>query len=303
MTNKPSGRDGVLLSIIVIGLASVVGLSRWLDSHRPPINASVEEEQLYLEGTTVRRLSLGFNGLAADWYWMRSLQYVGGKLLNTHETFRLDNMSRLNLKLLAPLLDAATTLDPEFMEPYEYAAVILPAVNVPDAIRIIYKGIAANPSGWRLYQHLGYIHWQQKDFTSAAEAYSRGAAIPGAPRWMEAMKAKMLGEGGSRDTAREIYLHMYQEAGDDQVKEMAHRHLMRLDSLVERDGLRKILTAYQSRSGHCPASWKDVEPVFRALRLRIDASGAPLDPSGAPYVLDTSKCEVVLDPKSEVPQI
>jgi tetratricopeptide (TPR) repeat protein len=302
MINKPSGHDGILLSIILVGLASVVGLSRSIDSHRPPTNITVEEEQLYLNGTTVRRISLGFNGLAADWYWMRSLQYVGGKLLNAHENIRLDDMSPLNLKLLAPLLDAATTLDPEFMEPYEYAAVILPGVKVEDAIRIINKGIAANPSAWRLYQHLGYIYWQQKDFKGAADAYGRGATIPGSPPWMEAMKAKMLGEGGSRGTAREIYLHMYQEAGDDQVKGMARRHLMRLDSLDEREGLRKILAAYQSRSGRCPSSWKDVEPVFRALRLRIGPLGAPLDPSGTPYVLDQKKCEVELDPKSEVPR-
>ena len=301
MMNKPSGRDVVLLSIILIGLTCLVGLSHWIDSHRQPTDAALEEEQLYLQGTTVRRISLGFNGLAADWYWMRSLQYVGGKLLNTHENIRLDNMSPLNLKLLAPLLDAATTLDPEFMEPYEYAAVVLPGVNIENAIRIINKGIAANPPAWRLYQHLGYIHWQQKDFKAAAEAYGRGAAIPGSPPWMEAMKARMLAEGGSPTTAREIYLHMYQEAGDKQVKEMARRHLMRLDSLGERDGLRKILTAYQARSGHCPSSWRDVEPVFRALRLRVDASGAPLDPSGTPYVLDNAKCEAELDPKSEVP--
>jgi hypothetical protein len=301
MMNKPSGRDGVLLSIILIGVASVVGLSQWLDSHRPANNATVEEEQLYLTGTTVRRVCLGFNGLAADWYWMRSLQYVGGKLLNAHQGIGLDNLSPLNLKLLAPLLDAATTLDPEFMEPYEYAAIILPEVNVADAIRIINKGIAANPSAWRLYQHLGYIYWQQKNFGAAADAYGRGATIPGAPPWMQAMKAKMLGEGGSPDTAREIYVHMYQEAGDEQVKEMARWHLMRLDSVDERAGLRKILAAYQSRTGRCPASWKDLEPVFRTLRLRIDASGAPLDPAGTPYVLNNIKCEAELDPKSEVP--
>src|SRR2546430_10568381 len=173
MMNKPSGRDVVLLSIILIGLASVVGLSQWIDSHRSPAYDAVADEQLYLKRATVRRMSLGFNGLAADWYWMRSLQYVGGKLLNTHENIRLDNMSPLNLKLLAPLLDAATTLDPQFMEPYEYAAVVLPGVNVENAIRIINKGIAVNPSAWRLYQHLGYIYWQQTDFESAAEAYGR----------------------------------------------------------------------------------------------------------------------------------
>ena len=291
-----------MLFVILVGLASVVGLSRWIDAHQTPGNVTVEEEQLYLNGTTVRRVSLGFNGLAADWYWMRSLQYLGGKLLHANERIRLDDMSPLNLKLLAPLLDASTTLDPEFMEPYEYAAVILPGVNVQDAIHIVNKGIAANPSAWLLYQHLGYIYWQQKDFAAAADAYGRGAAIPGAPPWMQAMKAKMLAEGGSRYTAREIYSHMYEAAGDDRVKEMARRHLMRLDSLDEREALQKILAAYQARSGRCPSSWKDLESVFRALHLRIDATAAPFDPSGTPYVLDSRKCEVQLDPKSEVPQ-
>src|SRR6266404_4589883 len=242
MMNKPSGGDVVLLSIILIGLASVVGLSQWIDSHRPPTDAAVEEEQLYLQGTTVRRMSLGFNGLAADWYWLRSLQYVGGKLLNTHENIRLDNMSSLNLKLLAPLLDAATTLDPEFMEPYEYAAVVLPGVNVENAVRIINKGIAANPSAWRLYQHLGYIYWQQKDFQAAGEAYDQGSKLPGAPPWMVAMKAKMATEGGSRDLAREIYSSIYEQASNQNVKEMARRRLLELDSLDQRDQIRKVLS-------------------------------------------------------------
>ncbi|MEP6741981.1 MAG: hypothetical protein ABJB61_05735 [bacterium] len=301
MMNKWSGRDGALLLIILIGLASVVGLSRWIDARKPPGDAAVEEEQLYLNGRTVKRMSLGFNGLAADWYWMRSLQYVGGKLLSSTQTIRLDDMSPLNLKLLAPLLDSATTLDPEFMEPYEYAAIILPGVKVEDAIRITNKGIAANPSAWRLYQHLGYIYWQQKDYQAAADAYGRGAGITGSPAWMEAMRAKMLSEGGSQNTAREIYMHMYQEAGDDQVKEMARRQLMRLDSLDEREGLRKLLATYKSRVGHCPSSWKDLAPVVRDLRLRVDVSGAPVDPSGAPYLLISAKCDVDLDPKSEVP--
>ncbi len=301
MTNKWSGRDGVLLTIILIGLVGVVGISRWIDARKPPINVSVEEEQLYLNGKTVRRMSLGFNGLAADWYWMRSLQYVGGKLLNAQQTIRLDDMSPLNLRLLAPLLDAATTLDPQFMEPYEYAAIILPGVNVDDAIRITNKGIAANPSAWRLYQHLGYIYWQQKDFAAAADSYGRGASIPGSPSWMQAMEAKMIGEGGSRETAREIYQHMYQEAGDEHVKEMARKHLMRLDSLNERDGLRRLLTAYRDRVGHCPFTWRELAPALRELRVRVDFSGAPLDPSGVAYLLINGECGVDLDPKSEVP--
>jgi hypothetical protein len=85
------------------------------------------------------------------------------------------------------------------------------------------------------------------------------------------------------------------------VKDMAHKRLLQLDSLDQRDSLRKLFTAYQTRTGKCPNSWKEIEPVFRALRMPVAASGAPLDPSGVPYVLQPGACEVDLDPKSEIP--
>ena len=286
--------------VIVIGMASAALLVRRIDTLRPPPDPNAIDESLYLDGKTARRISLGFNGLAADWYWMRSLQYVGRKIINDNDV-SIDNLGLLNLKLLAPLLDTATTLDPEFLDPYEYAAIVLPAINVEDAIRITKKGIAANPNAWRLYQHLGYIYWQQRDYQAASEMYGRGAQIAGAPPWMEAMKAKMAADGGSRTTAREIYTRMYEQSADEKVKDMARKRLLQLDSLDQQDSLRKFFATYQSRTGKCPSSWKEIEPVFRALRVPVDASGAPLDPSGVPYVLRAGACEVELDPKSEIP--
>lgn len=286
--------------VVVIGMTCAALLVRRLDMLRPPEDPNAIDESLYVNGKTARRISLGFNGLAADWYWMRSLQYVGRKIINDNDV-PLDNLGLLNLKLLAPLLDTATTLDPEFLDPYEYAAIVLPSINVNEAIRITQKGIEANPNEWRLYHHLGYIYWQQHDYQAASEYYGRGAQIAGAPPWMEAMKAKMAADGGSRSTAREIYARMYEGSADEKVKDMARKHLLQLDSLDQRDGLRKLFAAYQSRTGKCPNSWKDVESVLRALRIEVDASGAPLDPSGMPYVLRAGACEVDLDPKSEIP--
>ena len=117
----------------------------------------------------------------------------------------------------------------------------------------------------------------------------------------EAMKAKMLAEGGSRETAREIYTRMYEQSTDDKVKDMARKRLLQLDSLDQRDSLRKLFAAFQARAGRCPTSWKELDPLLRALRVPLDASGAPLDPSGVPYVLRAGACEVDLDPKSEIP--
>ncbi len=300
-TNTTSTRSDILLVVIILlGLTGIFALSRSLDNNRVFAEQRFEEEELYLTGDTLKRMSLAFNGLAADWYWMRSLQYVGGKILNLPDDAQLYDLEQLDLRLLAPLLDTATTLDPQFLEPYEYAAMVLSGIQTDEAVRIIKKGIDSNPSAWRLYQHLGYIHWQQKDFKAASEAYGKGAGLPDAPSWMEAMSARMAAEGGSRATAREIYQRMYEEAVDNKVREMARRRLFQVDSLEERDVLRKVIAGFQSKTGRCPASWQEIAPVLSALSMRVDISGVPLDPSGTPYLL--VKCEVELDPKSEVPQ-
>jgi hypothetical protein len=159
----------MLIAMIVLGLALVVVLSKSIDARRPPVDLAVEEERLYINGNTAKRLSLGFNGLIGDWYWMRSLQYVGRKVLTLRQGAILDDLGNANLKLLPALLDTATTLDPQFIEPYEYGAIVLPGSDVDAAIRLTKKGIAANPSSWRLYHHLGYIYWQRGDFATAAE--------------------------------------------------------------------------------------------------------------------------------------
>jgi len=278
-----------LALVIAIGMLATIGLAQFIDARRPPADVSANDENLYLNARTAKRISLGFNGLAADWYWMRSLQYVGRKIIDNQNNASLDDLSQLDLRLLAPLLENATTLDPEFLDPYEYAAVVLPAIDVQEAIRITRKGIDANPNAWRLYQHLGYIYWQQHDYATAAEVYGRGAAVPGVPPWMQAMKARMAAEGGSRDTAREIYTRMFEQSADDKVKDMAHRRLLQLDSLDQRDDLHKLFVAYQTRTGRCPATWRD-----------INFPAAPLDPSGAPYVLKPGKCEVELGESSEI---
>lgn len=290
-----------LVVVILVGMAGIVAIARGNESHTPPTIAEVESENLYLSGTTVRKMSLGFNGVVADWYWMRSLQYVGKKIINSPHEIQIDNLGELDLKMLAPLLDAATTVDPQFMEPYQYAAVVLVDVDPKKAIEILNKGIIANPSAWRLHQHLGFIYWKLGDFKSASEIYGKGAAIPGAPPWMEAMKAKMFAEGGSRNLAREIYGRMFQQAEDQQVRDMARRRLYQLDSLDQQDVMRRVLSLFQSKFGRCPSAWREIEPALRSLRFALDSAGAPVDPSGAAYVLDNSGCKIEVGPNSQVP--
>jgi len=300
-------KDTLLVSVIVVGLAAVVLLAHWMDHHRQDMNARFSEERLYVDGATAKRLTFAFNGIAADWYWMRSLQYVGRKIINyedTHEGgFYLHDLTLLDLHLLPSLLRVTTTLDPQFMAPYEYGAVILPELNQDEAISLLNYGIAANPSSWRLYQHLGYIYWQRKDYSQASDVYAAGAKLPGAPAWMAAISARMKAEGGSRDAAREMYEHLYEASNDEAVKEMVTKQIMRLDSLDERDAIRRILDDYRAQSGRCASSWRDVAGALRTARLKIDSlSGAPLDPSSAPYRLIKNGCDLDLNENTRVPK-
>jgi tetratricopeptide (TPR) repeat protein len=302
MADVPKRKTTSLLLVAIAGLLTAASLTHWLDTHTSAPDPTLQEQELYLSAGAARRMSLGFNALVADWYWMRSLQYVGRKILNAREHLELDDLGKLNLKLLAPMLDTATALDPEFIEAYEYAAIVLPPIDVNEAIRITRKGIDANPNAWRLYHQLGYIYWQQRDYATAARIYEQGAAISGAPEWMKAMKARMAVEGGSPATAREIYIRLYEQSGDQKIRDMAWRRLLQLDSAKEIENINKVLNAFRSRTGRCINSWTEIAPAFRAAGLGMDATGAPLDPTNMPYRLLVEQCSVELAPQSEIPK-
>jgi hypothetical protein len=296
-------------AMLVCGLVLAIGVSRWVETKRPPVDPNQEDEQLFLTGKTLNRTSLGLSGVVADWYWMRSLQYVGRKIVNQPEDVPIDDLKKLNLVLLYPLLDTTTTLDPRFIAPYEYGGIVLPAIDPKLAIKLLEKGLRENPENWRLNQHLGYIYWKQGDYVTSARYYHEGGAKPGAPPWMEAMSARMVAEGGSRDLAREMYRQMKAQSNDDKVKLMADQRLMQIDSFDERDAIRPALAQFRERNGgRCPASWKEAGKELRAARvvgkypLRMDDAGAPIDPSGVPYLLVQDTCEPDIDFKlSKVP--
>jgi tetratricopeptide (TPR) repeat protein len=295
-----------LVLVVLIGLSGAVFLSRWIEQHRPRVASSDNEETFYVTAPVARRLSLGFNGLVADWYWMQSLQYVGRKTIAYAEAhpgnILLDDLRAVDLKMLPKLIDFATTLDPQFIAVYEYGGVLLPSINEEEAIRLLKKGIAANPDEWRLYHLLGYIYWQSNKFPEAAAVYERGSKAPGAPAWVEALAAKMTAEGGSRSTAREMYQRLYRESDDQYIRKMAESRLQQLQSFDERDLIRKILSAYSTKTGHCPQTWKEVAEPLRRSGLKVNArSGEPVDPAGSPYLLTKNGCDVDLDQKSLVP--
>lgn len=302
MKNLP--KTLISIAIIVVGFGLTFVLSNFLEKNRQSLPEGLEDSDMIVQTAKLKGYALGFEGLIADWYWMKSLQYVGDKIFKNKENLNLEDLSALNPRLLYPYLDTATTLDPHFTEVYAYGAVILPAIDREQAIKLTEKGIAENPDEWRLYQHLGYIYWRLGNYEKAAEVYARGATVKDAPTFLRAMSARMKTQGNDRETARAIYAQMFQEAQDDQSREAAKIRLLELDSLDELDGIRQALKDFQAKNTRCAENWNELLPFLTKIKLpnnldfRLDKANNIADPSGAAYLLDKKTCDVALNPET-----
>lgn len=224
--------------LLVVFLTLSVIAQNWMDSQRRDPLAI--EETLYVSyGEAIKRASLGFDGLMADVYWIRTLLYFGGEFERQRGANQYFDVNRL--KLLQPLLDITVELDQKHIAAYRFGAVFLPDIDADAAIRFVERGVRNNPDEWRLYQDLGFVQWRRSRFREAAEAYARGSELPGAPAWMRTMPALMLAKGGERETARAMFLRVYEESDDPFIKQVCEEQLTLLDhNMPQRQGDREI---------------------------------------------------------------
>src|SRR5215210_8950334 len=97
-------RKAILILIIVAGLVALYPMQRHIDASVPAEVSS--DETLYLtSGETIKKMSLGLNGLAADIYWIRTIQYFGRKLLDSDKPISSQGTKDIDMPLLAPLLN------------------------------------------------------------------------------------------------------------------------------------------------------------------------------------------------------
>lgn len=292
--------------IIVIGFIVIFPLSAFLENEKPELPAGFEDSDLVLQGAKLKGYSFGMEGLLADFYWMKALQYIGDKIVKSNSKVNINDLRPLNPRLLYPYLDNATDLDPRFMEAYAFGAVVLPAIDKQKAIAIARKGIKENPDQWRLYQHLGYIYWRLGDFEEAERVYSQGAEIASAPPFMKMIASRMKTQGESRETALEIYKQMLDQSDDAQIKDFARSRIMLIQSLEQIDEVNSILKKLKTRNSECVVKLSDIfsdlmkSPISE--KFRVDESQNLIDPSGVPFFFNKSECKIFLDvTKTEIP--
>jgi hypothetical protein len=233
-----------------------------------------QEEVLYLwSGEHVKRLFPGFETLAADIYWLRTVQYFGGERLFAREK-RFD--------LLRPLVDIATTLDPRLEIAYRYGAIFLcepfpvGAGRPREGIELLEKGVRNLPGSWRLHQDLGFfLHLFLGETERGAAVLNEAAEIPGAAFWLRMLAADLLAKGGSRADARRMWQQMYEQGEEGIIRQNARLRLEILDSLDVADRLAGQVAEFERRRGRRPSRLAELREAGLWRRTMVDVAGTP----------------------------
>jgi tetratricopeptide (TPR) repeat protein len=271
--------------VLLLCLAGSVLLLRRLDQVR---TTATLEEVLYLNSPKwVKRLSLGYDGLLADIYWTRAVQYFG-----SHHF-----VAAKNYRLLSPLLEITTALDPKLIVAYQFGANFLgpkppEGAGQPDkAVALVEYGIRNNPDNWKLYYELGFVYYYMvpKDYAKAAEAFERGTKVPNAHPFLRVFAAQMAQHAGEIETSRMLWQGAYATTQDKLIRQNAVEHLKALQVDEDVTHLEDVVANYRQQTGKVPTSMSDLE---RAGLLH----GTPTDPTGRRYKLTSDGRIEVQDP-------
>lgn len=208
-------------------------------------------------------------------YWLRAVQYYGSQ-----RAFATDK----RFENLAPLIEITNALDPRLELAYRYGALFLAEVwpagagKPEEGVRVLERGIRNLPDSWRLRWDLGSLYYFfLRDHEKAAETLLKAREIPGAPFWLESLAASILGKGGDRSTAREIWKAQYEQAGEGAIRDNALHHIQLLDSLDLVDALSASSQRFAERMGHLPRSPSELVAAGLVVAIPPDPSGVPFD--------------------------
>jgi len=221
---KPSVRALAVCGGVAVGIGLAVTTLQARDRWFP--RAESEQRLLYLtNGRVADRLSLSFDSVVSDVYWIRTVQYYAQERKSQHFSGRYE--------LLYPLLDLTTTLDPHFSVAYQFGAIFL-SEPPPDgagrldlAIALLEKGLRVEPR-WQYAEALGFLHyWHGRDVLAAAGEFNRASKMPNAPNWLGPLTANMLAKGGGREEAMVLFTELARSE-EKWIRDLAERRLREL---------------------------------------------------------------------------
>jgi len=233
-------------------------------------------------GKFLKYATFGYRAVAADAIYLWAIQYYSTPTIDD----RLDHLDHI--------FAIINELDPRYQDPYEVGAMIAvqEARNPAAAFSILDRGAANNPDPWVYPFNAGHVAMMTlKDFPLAEKYFEQCMKIPGAPEFVERLRANAIFKKGDLRTSWETWLDIYEKAPDERTKKIASNHLYNVKAAIDSAALEDAAAKYSERFGRPPA---DLETLLRTGFLRE----VPKDMDGQEYIYDpaTGKVKTVTSP-------
>ncbi len=206
---------GVVLAIALVAAAGP--LAERVHAERA---GDDESERLYYpDGALLRHASLGFHAPAADYAWLQTIQYYGGYRRGEND-----------LRYFRGLVDAVTTLDPEFTHAYHFASLVLSLDHgdFEGAVDVLRDGVLANPDDWRLHFDVGFVHYVfLRDYDVAANWFEAAAEMPGADDFCRRFAAFSHNRAGDAQGALILWENLHRTTDSADMRALAEKMMER----------------------------------------------------------------------------
>jgi hypothetical protein len=264
----------VLPAVLVLwGFVGVYLLQLAIDDigRREAREKLIAELAYFPSGRFLDQAAIEYQNVAADFVWLRAIQYYGHHLMTDRK-----------YEWLGHVFDILTTLDPRFVGAYHLGSMTLAwdAKQPSEAMKMLVDGMKANPMDWQLPFDAGFISYMLfEDYEAAAHFFDIASRLPDAWQVTARWAAVSMAKAGRADVARQMWLDIYQGTENRALRALALRQLRHL---VLEDGLAKLQQAvdrFREGKGRLPLGFSEL--VQSGLLDRM-----PEEPYGGRFYLD-----------------
>jgi tetratricopeptide (TPR) repeat protein len=233
---------------------------------------------LYLpSGKYLKVMALGFDGLLADVLYLWSIQYYGNYDIKDRYAY----LDRIYGQVI-------TELDPHYLDPYLVGALIMVAEarNPEMALRLLDKGVRANPDQWLIAFEAGFLCYNDlHDYSRAAFYFEKALGVPGVHPLVRRFYAEMYNRAGDKKTSLKEWLEIYRTSTEPYVRNVAWNHVHDLKIDVDLADLQDAVNRFSGKEKRPP---RRIQELAESGLLQT----LPRDPEDRDYLYDPQTGEV-----------
>ena len=238
------------------------------------------EKDPNFDSSALKFISIGYDEIFADIYWLRTLQYFGSDEQSIPEK---------SPELLCTYFDIITDLDPGFINAYRYGGTLL-AEPMPIGLgdfekgtELMDKGRKNNPDNFRIPLEEAFLYYlYSNNFMRAAELFNESSEKPGLSDFRRAsikgMSATASRKGGDRELSKKIWEYIYENTENEGRKKFAIQNLNELETKDMEDELTNKVGKFEIDNKRLP---EDLNELVTKGYLEI----VPKDHKGLDFII------------------